>query len=281
MRATFFPPRGLRIRPGILASDAPERRDLAGRHRPRWRGRDAALTAIVLIATAGLARWSKDRYGARISRSCRGRVGRAGRRGLLPPGSSLRPWSMKDSRILRTERRARSAPSSRTVGRPRRRHPGPADTCGGPLDPAAHAHLDHVAAAFPGVGRAVARGSSSAPRMVIAASAIPRVSTDCRMRWKPACARPATPGYHGRMPPAKTGIPRFDTDRSGRWIRPLAGRRRLPLGEGFLQDLQQTSGIDSQLIRSEQAGLAAGPGGQVPWAAGENRAASPRRPELG
>lgn len=68
MRATFFPPRGLRIRPGIPASDAPERRDLAGRHRPgsRWRGRDSALLAVVLIATAGFSAlvqgpiWSQD-----------------------------------------------------------------------------------------------------------------------------------------------------------------------------------------------------------------------------
>ena len=68
MRATFFPPRGLRIRPGIPASDAPERRDLAGRHRPGpgWRGRDSALLAVVLIATAGFGAlvqgpiWSQD-----------------------------------------------------------------------------------------------------------------------------------------------------------------------------------------------------------------------------
>ena len=68
MRATFFPPRGLRIRPGIPASDAPERRDLAGRHRPGpgWRGRDSVLMAVVLIATAGFGAlvqgpiWSQD-----------------------------------------------------------------------------------------------------------------------------------------------------------------------------------------------------------------------------
>ncbi len=51
MRATFFPPRGLRIR-----------------HRPGpgWRGRDAVLTAVVIIATSGFSAlvqgpiWSQD-----------------------------------------------------------------------------------------------------------------------------------------------------------------------------------------------------------------------------
>ena len=51
MRATFFPLRGLRL----SSSDAPARRDAAGRHRPGldWRGRDYLLTAVVLIAAAG------------------------------------------------------------------------------------------------------------------------------------------------------------------------------------------------------------------------------------
>jgi signal transduction histidine kinase len=68
MRATFFPPRRLRIRPRIPASDAPESRDLAGRRRPGpgWRGRDVVLTAVILIATAAFSVlvqgpiWSQD-----------------------------------------------------------------------------------------------------------------------------------------------------------------------------------------------------------------------------
>jgi signal transduction histidine kinase len=51
MRTTFFPLRGLRL----SSSEAPDRRDAAGRHGPGldWRGRDYVLTAVVLIAAAG------------------------------------------------------------------------------------------------------------------------------------------------------------------------------------------------------------------------------------